>query len=253
VTKSAIYEGCVHHRRRVDAEHAFGYRLFLFYLDLDELEAGLFGRRLGPVRFRRRDYMGPADRPLKQAVLDRVEARLGRRPRGAVRMLTQLRTFGYVFNPVTFYYAFDEREELEAVAAEITNTPWGERHTYVLDAAGRKGDALCWRFRKDFHVSPFLGMDFDYSWRLCEPGAGLEIHMTNLRGGRVAFEAGLVTRRRELTARNLTAALVKHPFLTHRVSLAIYLQAALLWLKRAPFHVHPSKRASALPRDASAS
>jgi hypothetical protein len=246
VIQSAIYEGSVHHRRRVDKEHAFGYRLFLLYLDLDELEAGMFRRRLSPLRFRREDYMGPADRPLKLAVLDRMEAHLGRRPSGAVRMLTQLRTFGYVFNPVTFYYAFDPAGQLEAVAAEITNTPWAERHTYVLDARGRGGDALRWRFRKEFHVSPFLDMDVDYAWRFSQPGPELEVHMTNLREGEPAFQAGLRTRRRELTVRNLAAVLLKHPLLTYRVSLAIYLQAALLWLKRAPFHVHPSKRASAL-------
>lgn len=253
--KSAIYEGAVYHRRRVDKQHAFGYRLFMLYLDLDELQAGMFHRRLSPLRYRREDYMGPADRPLKQAVLDRIEEHLGRRPSGAVRMLTQLRTFGYVFNPVTFYYAFDEDDQLEAVAAEITNTPWGERHTYLLDARGRKGDALRWRFPKDFHVSPFLGMDFDYAWRCSEPGPGLEFHMTNLRDGQPAFEAGLRTRRRELNFRNLAAALAKHPLLTHRVSLAIYVQAALLWLKRVPFHVHPSKRASGLDvsQDVSAS
>jgi DUF1365 family protein len=177
-------------------------------------------------------------------VLDRIERDLGHRPAGAVRMLTHLRTFGYVFNPVTFYYAFGAGERLEAVAAEITNTPWGERHTYVLDARGLDAPALRWRFRKGFHVSPFLDMDFDYDWRLSAPGEELEVHMSNLRDGRPVFEAGLLCRRRDLTARNLAVVLAKHPLLTQRISLVIYLQAALLWLKRVPFHVHPSKRAS---------
>ena len=99
-------------------------------------------RRPNLVWFRRADYMGPADRPLDEVVRDRVEEELGRRPRGAVRMLTQLRTFGYVFNPVTFYYCFDEDERLDAVVAEITNTPWNERHAYVLDAENAPAGAV---------------------------------------------------------------------------------------------------------------
>ena len=82
----------------------------------------------------RRDYLGDPDVPLKQAVLDEVEARIGRRPAGAVRMLTNLRTFGYVFNPVTFYYCFEPGGELACVLAQITNTPWGERRNYVVEA-----------------------------------------------------------------------------------------------------------------------
>jgi DUF1365 family protein len=247
VTHSALYEGRVRHSRRVPRPHAFSYRVYLMYLDLDELPR-LFERRWlwsserpNLCWFRRADYMAPADRPLREVVLDRVERELGRRPTGPVRVLTQLRTFGYVFNPVTFYYCHDEQGQLAAVAAEITNTPWGERHTYVLDArAAAQGDVTR-TFRKQFHVSPFFGMDLDYAWRFTQPAERLEIHMRNQASDQTVFEASLVCERRPLDGRTLALSLLRHPLLTLRVHAAIYLQAALLWAKRMPFHAHPRK------------
>lgn len=247
--KSALYEGSVFHRRLEPRVHEFRYRLFLMYLDLDELPV-LFHRRWlwsawrpNLAWFRRADYMQPSDRPLREVVLDRVEAEIGRRPRGAVRVLTHLRTFGYVFNPVSFYYCFDEDDALEAIAAEITNTPWRERHTYVIDArrAESKGELRA-RFQKDFHVSPFLGMDFLYEWRFTAPGERLDVVMTNLSDGRPMFHAGLECRRREISGASLAGALLRHPLLTARIHAAIYVQAARLWLKGVPFHTHPDQR-----------
>lgn len=249
--KSAIYEGKVHHERLAPRRHAFVQRLFLMYLDLDELE-DLFARRWfwshrrpNLAWFRRADYLEPSDRPLDEAVRDRVEEELGRRPRGSVRVLTHLRTWGYVFNPVTFYYCFDEDERLEAVAAEITNTPWRERHTYVLDAreAVDPGE-LRFRFEKRFHVSPFFPMEQTYEWDLRPPGERLEVGMTNYEGGSARFRVGLACTRRPITGRSLAGVLARHPFLTFRIHLAIYWQAVRLWWKRTPFFVHPEKRAA---------
>ncbi len=251
MTSSAIYEGRMCHTRFVPKPHAFAYRLFFLYLDLDELPR-LFHRRWfwsadrpNLVWFRRADYLGPIERPLEEAVLDRVEAKLGRRPEGPVRVLTQLRTFGYVFNPVTFYFVHGPGEELEAIVAEITNTPWRERHAYVLDARdGGDGDELTWRFGKDFHVSPFFDMDQVYEWRFRISGERLDVHMTNHEGGRAVFHAGLSCGRRPITGPGLAGALLRHPLLTLRLHAAIYWQAARLFWKRMPFFTHPKKRAS---------
>jgi len=251
VTRSAIYEGEVFHQRLEPRPHEFRYRIFLMYLDLDELPGLFQGRWLWSASrpafawFRRADYMGAPRTALRDVVLDRVEQELGRRPAGAVRVLTHMRTLGYVFNPVTFYYCYDEHEELEAIAAEITNTPWGERHTYVLDARHRAADGqIRWRFPKVFHVSPFHGMDVDYEWRFDGPTERLDVHMTSLAGGRPVFHAGLACRRRAITGRNLALVLLRHPLLTARLHAAIYWQAARLFLKRAPFHAHPQKTSS---------
>jgi DUF1365 family protein len=249
--ESAIYEGRVYHRRLGPKPHAFEHGVFFLYLDLDELPTISRTTRLfsdgglTPLSFRRGDYLAPHDRPLAEVARDRVAAALGRRPTGPVRVLTHVRTFGHVFNPVSFYYCHDDEGALDAVVAEITNTPWRERHSYVVDArrAGPEGTSRA-RFAKEFHVSPFFDIDQTYDWRLSAPAARLDVHMSNLQDGEPVFHAGMTCERRELTPSALRRALLRHPLLPLRVHLAIYLQAALLWVKRAPFHVHPKKRAA---------
>lgn len=250
--QSCIYTGTVRHRRQGPPEHAFRYRVFLVYLDLAELDRAFRGRWLWSARgpnvawFRRADYLGDARVPLDQAVRDRVAARLGRRPSGPIRVLTNLRTFGFAMNPVSFYYCFDDGgARLDAVVAEITNTPWGERYAYVLDclAAEGSGAALRFRFAKQFHVSPFLPMELEYDWEVGVPGRALAIHMEDRAGDRCVFDATLALERRPWSARSLAGALCCHPFITAKVFLAIYWNALLLWWKRAPFYVHPRKRA----------
>lgn len=256
---SAIYKGDVYHQRLSEGGHAFHVRAHFFYLDLDELResASPFSRRrLGAFRFDRSDYFGPASRPLEDCVRDRIEQELGRRPAGAVRLLAQVREFGYVFNPVVFYYCFDANGELDAIMAEITNTPWKERHAYVIDAKARgDGRRVCMRFPKRFHVSPFFDMDQTYDWRFTEPGAELEIHMSNLEQGQAVFHSGMRCERLALDRPTLRRLALKQPVQPLRVSVAIYFHAALLWLKRVPFYVHPDKRdvdaksAKTLPSD----
>lgn len=234
---SAIYEGWVRHRRTAPVRHEFRNRLFTMYLDLAELPRLQKKHRFwfALARFRRADYLGDPARPLDAEVRDLVERRTGRRPTGAIRMLTHLRYFGYCFNPVTFYYCFDG-DTVEAVVAEITNTPWGERHAYVVPGGARRH-----RFRKEFHVSPFMGMDYTYDWSLPDPGERLVVHMENRADGAKPFDATLVMKRRAITRRSLASVLARFPFMTLRVVVSIYWHALRLRLKRCPFHTHPSK------------
>jgi DUF1365 family protein len=245
---SAIYSGRLAHHRRGPRAHTFAYSQRLFYLDLDELDGLLAGSWLWrrgtfwPVSFHRADYLGDAAVPLKQAVLDEVEARLGRRPEGPVRMLTHLRTFGYAFNPVTFYYCFArDGVTLQALAAEITNTPWKERHTYVI-AADTPGASAS--FDKAFHVSPFFGMDQSYRWTFTPPGEDLAVTMVNIEHGREVFSASLKMRRRPLIAANLAGLIVRQPVAPLGVVAAIYWQALRLRLKGTPYVDHPSRAAA---------
>lgn len=247
---SCIYRGTVRHRRSQPTAHAFRYPLFMMYIDLAELPALFDGhllwsaRRPAPAWFRRADYLGDAAEPLDASVRDIVESRTGSKPSGPIRMLTHLRYFGYIMNPVSFYYCFTEVGEVDAIVAEVNNTPWDERYAYVLGSENDVGSSGTKRFKleKEFHVSPFMEMDHSYDWRFSVPGKRLVVHMENHAASGKLFDATLVLRREELTGRSLARTLARHPWMTARVVSAIYWQALLLYLKRVPFQAHPEKR-----------
>jgi DUF1365 family protein len=255
--RSALYTGTIQHRRFGPARNAFRYRIFMSYLDLAELPR-LFERRwFWSVRrpnlawFRRADFLGPADVPLDVAVRDLVAQRTGSRPAGPIRLLTHLRFFGFSFNPVSFYYVYDESDSrVETIVAEITNTPWKERHAYVLPvaAAKRRGkQAWAHRFDKRFHVSPFMPMNMRYTWCFSAPGDGLHVHMENRsvdeagRDGNPVFDATLNLTRAPMTSGALAHALLRFPLISLQVVALIHWQALKLLWKRVPFHSHPSK------------
>jgi len=234
---SALYEGWVRHRRYADVDHEFSYRVALAYLDCAELPGALDLRPIasstGPalVRLRRDDLLGDPAVPVEQAVRDLVDEQTGVRPDGPVRLLTALRSLGVGFNPVRFYYAW-HAGALHSVVAEVTNTPWGESHAYVLDPAGG-------RMAKELHVSPFLPMDHEYAWKLTEPGDQLVVHLENLKDGVRAFDATLRLHRKPLDRRSLMRVLVRHPPQTLKILAGIYGQAVRLKLKGAPYYPHP--------------
>jgi hypothetical protein len=242
---SCLYEGTIRHRRAAPASQ-FTHRIALSYVDLEELPSVLGGRLLargpGLARFRRRDYLGDPRVPLGIAVRDRVHQLTGRRPSGPIRLLTQLRAMGVCFNPVSFYYCLDATgERVESVLAEVTNTPWGERHTYAL--ADARAGVVRGRFAKELHVSPFMAMDHVYEARATEPGPTLSVHIESRRDGRPAFDATLALRRRELTSAAVARMSARYPVAAARTLGLIYGRA--LGLKLAGAHVHPHPGAAA--------
>ena len=245
---SCLYEGWVRHRRHAPHPHAFRYRLYMMYLDLDELDRVFAGRWLWSVnrrnlaQFKRSDYLGDPAVPLAHAVRARVREVTGRAPDGPIRLLTHLRYFGHCFNPVSFYYCYaPDGSTLETIVAEITNTPWKERHSYVLPVADaqRHASALRWDFAKNFHVSPFLPLDRDYAWRFTVPDGELRVHMDVMAGAARHFDATLVLQRKPVTGTNLARALLRYPAMTLKVVAAIHWQALLIFLRRNPVYDHP--------------
>ncbi|MCB2155451.1 DUF1365 domain-containing protein [bacterium] len=248
---SAIFEGWVRHRRFEPVEHAFRYKMFMMYLDLAELPQLFDGmrlwsaRRAALARFSRADHVGDPNEPLDQTIRDLVEESGAPRPRGPIRLLTHLRYFGYIFNPASFYYCFDESgENVDAIVTEITNTPWGERHCYVHPRGDNEGTEKrkVFRFDKDFHVSPFMEMEHRYEWRFMDPAKNILIHMENHKGDRTIFDATMNLERHEITPGALNLRLIKYPFMTMQVIAGIYWNALRLRMKGATFHTHPKKR-----------
>jgi uncharacterized protein len=258
--RSCFYEGSVRHRRHAAPRDEMHHSLSMAYLDLDELPELFDGHPLWSARrpalawFRRADYLGDRRTPLRLAVEQLVRERAGIALDGPIRLLTNMRFLGHCFNPVSFYYCFDAAgTNVRAVVAEVTNTPWGERHAYVLPVTarapgGNDGHPTVIRgeFAKALHVSPLMGMDHTYDWRLTAPGERLSVHIesTNQGGacdGGPVFDATLSLRRRAFDARQLRRMLLRDPLPTLRLTAHIYAHALGLRLRGARWHAHPGR------------
>ncbi|CAK9025635.1 Tuberculostearic acid methyltransferase UfaA1 (TSA methyltransferase), partial [Durusdinium trenchii] len=205
------------------------------YLDLSELNT-VFGRswlwstrRPALARFRREDHLGRSHEPLETSVRSLVERETGNRPTGPIRLLTHLRYFGYVMNPVSFYFCFDEAgHNVEAIVAEVNNTPWGEQHCYVLgphNACESDDSTMRFEHDKEFHVSPFMSMKMRYRWRVTSPGERLAVRIACWRGEELLFTAELDLKRQPITPKRLRTVLLAYPLMTAKVFAAIYFEA----------------------------
>lgn len=256
---SAIYKGWVTHNRLAPTPHGFRYTVFMMYLDLDELPTLFTGFKRWSYQiknwawFHRADYYGNPEIPLKTEISTLVAQATGSAPRGAIRLLTNMRYFGHCFNPVSFYYCFEaDGITLQAIVSHITNTPWGEDYAYIHDFNAEKsikntknGLLTTFKLDKNFHVSPFMPMDMQYDWAFKldteSESNQLFIHMKNLQNGEQIFNATLALHRSEITESALNRLLVSYPLMTIKVVVAIYWNALLLWLKRVPFYSHTNK------------
>lgn len=248
--QSCLYRGSVRHVRHLPHEHRFQYQLFLVYLDLDELDQVFAGRWIWSTKcpavawFRRNDHLGDPKRILADCVRELVYDRAGLVIDGPIRLLTNLRYFGFVMNPVSYYYCFDrDGKNLQAVVAEINNTPWGERHCYVIPRGTVEGqgadEAIDFQHDKNFHVSPFMPMELKYHWRFTAPGNELGVSIGLDKEGLHQFDATLTLQRVPISGRNLTKTLIRFPCMTVSVIAAIYWQALRLWWKKTPYYAHP--------------
>ncbi|WP_160153492.1 DUF1365 domain-containing protein [Microbulbifer sp. ALW1] len=245
--RSGLYTGWIQHRRYQPRAHSFRYRGFMVYAFLDELPEILASSRLwsdhrfAPARYRRQDFFGDPAIPLDEAVRNRVEEATGVRPTGPIAFLANWRYFGYNMNPISIYYCFDDTgERVQTLLVDVHNTPWNERHGYVLPVSpnGRVQKAL---FKKELHVSPFMPLDQFYQWRSTTPGDRLTVSIRSMEAGDCVFDACMSLKREEISAQALRNKLIQFPLFTVKIISAIYWQAMKLFIKRVPVVTHPDK------------
>lgn len=243
---SALYRGVVTHQRLRPRPHRLNYRVFWLLLDLDEVEGldrhlRLFSRnRFNLLSFHDRDHGDGSDTPLRaqvEAQLASVGVALNG---GAIRLLTMPRVLGFVFNPISVYYAFHADGRLAAMVYEVTST-FRERRAYVLPIAD--ADGVSGRIRqqtaKRLYVSPFMDMDMAYDFRGRAPGERLMLGVNASDDQGLLIATALHGRRRDMTDRALLGAVLAMPFLTLKVVVAIHWEALKLWLKRVPLTQRP--------------
>ncbi|AMG29227.1 DUF1365 domain-containing protein [Grimontia hollisae] len=238
-SQSGLFVGSVRHRRFTPVEHVFSYPMFMPLIDLDDVDRlaasvkGFSTKKWGMASFYRPDYMeGRED--TKQAVQDKVVALTGKRFTGKVLALCHLRYFGLYFSPVNFYYLYDEEGNWAYMLAEVSNTPWNQRHYYAVPAGKH------WENDKAFHVSPFNPIDQKYVWKLRPLNKTAFVHLETHRGER-EFDATLAMIRKPFTSSELSKLIAKTPVMTVKVVVSIYWQALKLWIKGAPFYGHPEQ------------
>ena len=244
--QSCLYRGPVRHLRK-EPEHRFQYQTAWAYLDLEEIDElvrskWLFSdRRFAPLSFRRSDHFGDPRQSMTEAVRGLIEDQIGTRWNGPIRLLTQFSHFGVYFSPLNVFYCFDSSGVLQAMVEEVSNTPWNERHCYLLWEGNRlTRSSHCYSHPKEFHVSPFMGMDSRYHWRVRPPGEKLHLSLGCEREGNRIFHADLHLNRSPLTETQLARSLLRRPIAAAHVLSAIYFQALRLWIKKCRFYPHPN-------------
>lgn len=240
---SAIYQGRVRHRRFAPKAHAFYYSLYMLSLDLDDVANGtVFNFLLGthwynPIRFVAKDYVKGEPIDLSVRIKNKVHELGGSFNEGRISILVQARCLGVYFSPANFYFCYEMQAGVEVcryMLAEVSNTPWNQKHYYLVDLAIQAPS------EKVFHVSPFMDLNMKYKWKINPPSQrskGMLIHIENEKSENKAiiFDATLALKKSDFSDKALFKVWCGLPVMTWNIMAGIYSQALALFLKRIPF------------------
>ena len=235
--KSGIFSGHVLHRRFSPVLHKFKYKMSMFGIDIDEINQiskkfKLFGTsKFSPIKFNQKDYIINEPGDLKARIANKVKSLGGQWDGSKVFMLIQCRCLGLYFSPVNFFYCYDKTGSCELMLAEVSNTPWNERHYYLINIL--KSDMT----KKTFHVSPFMQLNMKYKWRVTTPEDKVIVSIANHFEGEdnPTFDAHLALMKKPLSSLNLIKSWVSLPLMVFKIVTLIYWQALKLFFKRVPF------------------
>lgn len=238
--KSCLYETEIMHHRLSPKEHRFSYKFFSFYLDLDEIN-GLTKRILFLSRnkfnlysFFDRDHIEKDGHPVKESVLSYLNEKGINLAGGRIMLLTYLRTFGYVFNPVSFYFCFDKNDRPVCVIPEIGNT-FGELKPFLIRRDQLNGRKFKDSQDKFYYISPFARLDDQLDFKLTIPGEKLNICIDTSRRGKKLILTTMLGHQEPLSNRTLGWLTLKFPLVTLKVISLIHWHAFLLWMKKIPY------------------
>jgi cyclopropane-fatty-acyl-phospholipid synthase len=249
---SKIYLGYVDHERYQPVSHTFKYPIYFYGLDLDELDhldqkLFLFGyNRLRPASIHDSDYLDDTPGSIKDKLLQMLQEQKPSLSVASVFMITSMRYLNYAFNPVSFYYCFDDNHHVAAMVVEVNNT-FGERHIYIPENKSLNSESVentIYSAKKAFHVSPFNNLEGDYEFFFStpnnEPGNKIDIRIDLIRDNDKAFSAKLCGKPLELTSANLLKMMIRHPIVPHLTKPRIFMEAARLYFsKHLKYHDKP--------------
>jgi uncharacterized protein len=244
---SCLYKCTVMHNRLEPKKNRFHYSVFMFYLDLDEIDSIskkmlLMSRnRFNAFNFRDKDHLQlPKDAPdksksVKQHIIDYLGQNGVDIGKGKIMLLTNLCTLGYQFNPVSFYYCFNEAGEPVCSVVEVCNT-FHEMKPYFIGKEQLKDNKFHLNTTKYFYVSPFIDMDANFDFNLYIPGEKLNVRIDDYKNGNRFFISTLTGHKKKLNDWRLLWYMLRFPLITLKVIGLIHWQALILWMKKVPHH-----------------
>jgi len=241
----SIYKGTITHTRYSPQKHKFRYSTSMLFIDLENINKAFdknifwsYNKR-NLATFNESDYYVKDNKKILTSIKLLIKNKISVNLKGKIYLLTNAKYFGYCFNPVSFYYCFNESGKLIVIISHITNTPWNEKHAYLHDCRNIKGGSKTFSFNKGFHVSPFMPMNIKYNWSFTEPKDFLYVSMNNYQNSKINFNATLRLTKKAWTPWALNKILLSIPPYSIKTILAIYWNAFLLFIKKTPFYPHP--------------